>query len=91
MTGLHLVKFTCPVGNIFSFFYCLSSSCRKPFYDTYFHSFGSTVLGVRHSNVVRKQALRHQPEEYIFATLSIYLDVIYLFSFMLAIVGGGRD
>lgn len=31
------------------------------------------------------------PEEYIFATLSIYLDIIYLFSFLLAIVGGGRD
>uniref|UniRef100_A0A3B4BI10 Protein lifeguard 2 n=1 Tax=Periophthalmus magnuspinnatus TaxID=409849 RepID=A0A3B4BI10_9GOBI len=31
------------------------------------------------------------PEEYIFATLSIYLDIIYLFSFMLAIFGGGRD
>ncbi|XP_053723931.1 fas apoptotic inhibitory molecule 2b isoform X1 [Synchiropus splendidus] len=31
------------------------------------------------------------PEEYIFATLSIYLDVIYLYTFMLQILGGGRD
>lgn len=31
------------------------------------------------------------PEEYIFATLSIYLDIIYLFSFLLQIVGGGRE
>lgn len=31
------------------------------------------------------------PEEYIFATLSIYLDIIYLFSFLLQIMGGGRD
>uniref|UniRef100_A0A3Q2ZAA5 Protein lifeguard 2 n=1 Tax=Hippocampus comes TaxID=109280 RepID=A0A3Q2ZAA5_HIPCM len=31
------------------------------------------------------------PEEYVFATLSIYLDIIYLFSFLLQIVGGGRD
>lgn len=31
------------------------------------------------------------PEEYIFATLSIYLDIIYLFSFLLQIFGGGRD
>ncbi|XP_028303133.1 fas apoptotic inhibitory molecule 2b [Gouania willdenowi] len=31
------------------------------------------------------------PEEYIFATLSLYLDIIYLFSFLLQIVGGGRD
>ncbi|XP_047440201.1 fas apoptotic inhibitory molecule 2b isoform X2 [Mugil cephalus] len=31
------------------------------------------------------------PEEYIFATLSLYLDIIYLFSFLLQIFGGGRD
>ncbi|XP_029358718.1 fas apoptotic inhibitory molecule 2b [Echeneis naucrates] len=31
------------------------------------------------------------PEEYIFATLSIYLDIIYLFSFLLQLMGGGRD
>ncbi|XP_028262488.1 fas apoptotic inhibitory molecule 2b [Parambassis ranga] len=31
------------------------------------------------------------PEEYIFATLSLYLDIIYLFSFLLQILGGGRD
>uniref|UniRef100_H3DAP8 Protein lifeguard 2 n=1 Tax=Tetraodon nigroviridis TaxID=99883 RepID=H3DAP8_TETNG len=30
------------------------------------------------------------PEEYIFATLSIYLDIVNLFSFLLQIVGGGR-
>ncbi|KAM9860147.1 fas apoptotic inhibitory molecule 2b [Aulostomus maculatus] len=31
------------------------------------------------------------PEEYVFATLSIYLDIIYLFSFLLQIMGGGHD
>ncbi|CAG5982040.1 fas apoptotic inhibitory molecule 2b isoform 2-T2 [Menidia menidia] len=31
------------------------------------------------------------PEEYIFATLSLYLDIIYLFSFLLQILGGGRE
>ncbi|XP_075318216.1 fas apoptotic inhibitory molecule 2b [Odontesthes bonariensis] len=31
------------------------------------------------------------PEEYIFATLSLYLDIIYLFSFLLQIMGGGRE
>lgn len=31
------------------------------------------------------------PEEYVFATLSLYLDIIYLFSFMLQIMGGGRE
>lgn len=31
------------------------------------------------------------PEEYIFATLSLYLDIIYLFSFLLQITGEGRD
>uniref|UniRef100_A0AAQ4QZV0 Protein lifeguard 2 n=1 Tax=Gasterosteus aculeatus aculeatus TaxID=481459 RepID=A0AAQ4QZV0_GASAC len=31
------------------------------------------------------------PEEYVFATLSLYLDIIYLFSFLLQIVGGGRE
>lgn len=31
------------------------------------------------------------PEEYIFATLSIYLDIVNLFSFLLQIVGGGRE
>ncbi|TDH14310.1 hypothetical protein EPR50_G00040830 [Perca flavescens] len=31
------------------------------------------------------------PEEYIFATLSLYLDIIYLFSFLLQIIGGGRE
>ncbi|KAK2862252.1 hypothetical protein Q5P01_001785 [Channa striata] len=31
------------------------------------------------------------PEEYIFATLSIYLDIIYLFSFLLQLTGEGRQ
>ncbi|XP_034022641.1 protein lifeguard 2 isoform X3 [Thalassophryne amazonica] len=31
------------------------------------------------------------PEEYIFATLSLYLDIIYLFSFLLQITGGSND
>ncbi|KAJ8260126.1 hypothetical protein GJAV_G00177340 [Gymnothorax javanicus] len=31
------------------------------------------------------------PEEYIFATLSIYLDIIYIFSFFLQLFGSGRD
>ncbi|KAF6735742.1 Protein lifeguard 2 [Oryzias melastigma] len=31
------------------------------------------------------------PEEYIFATLSLYLDIIYLFSFLLQLLGGGRE
>uniref|UniRef100_A0A668AM97 Protein lifeguard 2 n=1 Tax=Myripristis murdjan TaxID=586833 RepID=A0A668AM97_9TELE len=31
------------------------------------------------------------PEEYIFATLNIYLDIVYLFSFLLQIMGGGRE
>uniref|UniRef100_A0A672G3U8 Protein lifeguard 2 n=1 Tax=Salarias fasciatus TaxID=181472 RepID=A0A672G3U8_SALFA len=31
------------------------------------------------------------PEEYVFATLSLYLDIIYLFSFLLQIMGGGRE
>ncbi|XP_068598798.1 fas apoptotic inhibitory molecule 2b isoform X2 [Brachionichthys hirsutus] len=31
------------------------------------------------------------PEEYIFATLSLYLDIVYLFSFLLQIIGGGRE
>ncbi|XP_074488869.1 fas apoptotic inhibitory molecule 2b isoform X1 [Sebastes fasciatus] len=31
------------------------------------------------------------PEEYVFATLSLYLDIIYLFSFLLQIFGGGRE
>ncbi|XP_054883617.1 fas apoptotic inhibitory molecule 2b isoform X2 [Poeciliopsis prolifica] len=31
------------------------------------------------------------PEEYVFATLSLYLDIIYLFSFLLQLSGSGRD
>ncbi|XP_064162301.1 fas apoptotic inhibitory molecule 2b isoform X2 [Anguilla rostrata] len=31
------------------------------------------------------------PEEYIFATLSIYLDIIYIFSFFLQLFGSGRE
>ncbi|XP_062255768.1 fas apoptotic inhibitory molecule 2b isoform X1 [Platichthys flesus] len=31
------------------------------------------------------------PEEYVFATLSLYLDIIYLFSFLLQIFGNGRQ
>lgn len=31
------------------------------------------------------------PEEYIFATLSLYLDIIYLFSFLLQLTGEGRE
>uniref|UniRef100_A0A3Q2TUK6 Protein lifeguard 2 n=1 Tax=Fundulus heteroclitus TaxID=8078 RepID=A0A3Q2TUK6_FUNHE len=31
------------------------------------------------------------PEEYVFATLSLYLDIIYLFSFLLQLMGGGRE
>uniref|UniRef100_W5LRC0 Protein lifeguard 2 n=1 Tax=Astyanax mexicanus TaxID=7994 RepID=W5LRC0_ASTMX len=31
------------------------------------------------------------PEEYIFATLSLYLDVVNLFTFLLQLFGGGRE
>ncbi|CAL8335895.1 unnamed protein product [Lota lota] len=31
------------------------------------------------------------PEEYIFATLNLYLDIVYLFSFLLQCIGGGRE
>ncbi|CAL8401547.1 unnamed protein product [Arctogadus glacialis] len=31
------------------------------------------------------------PEEYVFATLNLYLDIVYLFSFLLQCVGGGRE
>ncbi|KAF7659188.1 hypothetical protein LDENG_00001680 [Lucifuga dentata] len=31
------------------------------------------------------------PEEYVFATLNLYLDIIYLFSFLLQIMGGGSN
>ncbi|MED6266586.1 hypothetical protein CHARACLAT_003562 [Characodon lateralis] len=31
------------------------------------------------------------PEEYVFATLSLYLDIIYLFSFLLQLMGNGHD
>ncbi|KAG1931033.1 fas apoptotic inhibitory molecule 2b [Pimephales promelas] len=31
------------------------------------------------------------PEEYIFATLSLYLDVVYLFTFLLQLFGDGRE
>lgn len=31
------------------------------------------------------------PEEYIFATLNIYLDIIYIFSFFLQIFGTKRE
>ncbi|KAJ8403990.1 hypothetical protein AAFF_G00343400 [Aldrovandia affinis] len=31
------------------------------------------------------------PEEYIFATLSIYLDIVYIFTFFLQIGGSGRE
>ena len=42
------------------------------------------MLGGKH-----KYAL--SPEEYIFAALNIYLDVVYLFMFILMIVGGSRS
>ncbi|XP_028854192.1 fas apoptotic inhibitory molecule 2b [Denticeps clupeoides] len=31
------------------------------------------------------------PEEYVFATLSLYLDIIYLFNFLLQIFGGSHE
>lgn len=31
------------------------------------------------------------PEEYIFATLSLYLDIVYLFTFLLQLFGNGRE
>lgn len=31
------------------------------------------------------------PEEYVFATLNIYLDIIYIFSFFLQIFGTKRE
>lgn len=31
------------------------------------------------------------PEEYVFATLNIYLDIIYIFSFFLQIFGTRRE
>jgi len=41
------------------------------------------MLGGRH-----KYSL--SPEEYIFAALNLYLDIINIFMFILAIVGGAR-
>ncbi|XP_049588756.1 fas apoptotic inhibitory molecule 2b isoform X2 [Syngnathus scovelli] len=41
------------------------------------------LLGNKHVSI--------SPEEYVFATLSIYLDIIYLFSFLLQLAGGGRE
>ncbi|XP_043107573.1 fas apoptotic inhibitory molecule 2b [Puntigrus tetrazona] len=31
------------------------------------------------------------PEEYIFATLTLYLDIVYLFTFLLQLFGSGRE
>ncbi|TRY97779.1 hypothetical protein DNTS_008277 [Danionella cerebrum] len=31
------------------------------------------------------------PEEYIFATLSLYLDIVYLFTFLMQLFGNGRE
>lgn len=31
------------------------------------------------------------PEEYVYATLHIYLDIVYIFSFFLQIFGTKRD
>lgn len=31
------------------------------------------------------------PEEYVFATLNIYLDIVYIFSFFLQIFGTKRE
>ncbi|XP_066528412.1 fas apoptotic inhibitory molecule 2b [Hoplias malabaricus] len=31
------------------------------------------------------------PEEYIFATLTLYLDIVYIFTFILQLFGGGRE
>ena len=38
-----------------------------------------------------KHAYSLSPEEYIFASLNIYLDVINLFLYILMIVGGSRS
>ncbi|MEQ2176494.1 hypothetical protein GOODEAATRI_028565 [Goodea atripinnis] len=41
------------------------------------------LLGNKHYSI--------SPEEYVFATLSLYLDIIYLFSFLLQLMGNGHD
>ena len=42
------------------------------------------MIGGRH-----KYAL--SPEEYIFAALNLYLDIVLLFIYILALVGGGGN
>uniref|UniRef100_A0A8D0AXY5 Protein lifeguard 2 n=1 Tax=Sander lucioperca TaxID=283035 RepID=A0A8D0AXY5_SANLU len=54
-------------------------------------SFQSKFLAFDTQMLLGNKRYTISPEEYIFATLSLYLDIIYLFSFLLQIMGGGRE
>ncbi|GFV26561.1 protein lifeguard 1 [Trichonephila clavipes] len=41
------------------------------------------LMGGRHVEI--------NPEEYIFAAIHIYIDVVYIFMFLLMLVGGAQD
>lgn len=59
--------------------------------NSFLHLFPLQFLAFDTQLLLGNKRYTLSPEEYIFATLSIYLDIIYLFSFLLQIFGQGRD
>lgn len=82
----HLRNITISKLKFFFFFFLMCSPwfLLMSLFPTQFLAFDTQLL-------LGNKRYSISPEEYVFATLSLYLDIIYLFSFLLQIMGGGRD
>lgn len=71
---------------------CLRSVVNKPFEatDQYFFFF-LQFLAVDTQLLLGNKKLALSPEEYIFAALNLYTDIINIFLYILAIVGRSRE
>ncbi|XP_044020469.1 protein lifeguard 1-like isoform X2 [Aphidius gifuensis] len=93
-TGLHTVLFVCAIGlMIFGFLTIfwhgktttiIYGSLGAILFSFYLIYDTQMMMGGKHKYSI-------SPEEYVFATLSLYLDVINIFLYILTIIGASRD
>ncbi|RXN31992.1 lifeguard 2-like protein [Labeo rohita] len=72
----------CLCVTIFSF------QSKVPWLHAVYASIGAVVFTML---LMGNKQYAISPEEYIFATLSLYLDIVYLFTFLLQLFGNGRE
>ncbi|TSL61261.1 Protein lifeguard 2 [Bagarius yarrelli] len=77
-----VLAFVIPLGNV-------------PWLHTVFAGLGAVLfsmfLAFDTQLLIGKKRYNISPEEYIFATLNIYLDIVYIFSFFLQIFGSQKE